>query len=635
MAKPRLKRKIFTAIAFFFLFIGLMVFLFSGDNFEVLKELFNNNLTKDEIQTTLGKLGYKGYITIGILSMLQVVLTFLPAEPVQVMSGVAFGLWKGGLICLTGVFVGNIVIFILYKIYGDKLNDYFHKNAEFDFDAARNSPKVALVVFILYFLPAIPYGLICFFTASLNTKFPKYIVLTTLGSIPSILIGVGLGHIAIAASWAISFLVLGVLVTLLILLYRYKSQVFKKVNEFMKNKQAYSSKTIVKKQNFFLYRLCAFLSIFVFDPRLKLRLKNNVGKLEKPSIVICNHGSFLDFVYAGRLLKKEQPRFVTARMYFFHKTLGTILRKVGCFPKSMFTADIENAKNCLRVLSSNGTLVMMPEARLSTVGKYEGVQDTTYRFLQKMGVAVYVIQMRGDFFAKPKWGDKMRKGARVEAELSPLFAAGETKTLTLDEVKRRVDEALYYDEFEWLKQHPKDRYKSKTLAKGLENVLCLCPECRAKSSMQTQGRKVYCEACGFERTMDDRYAFTTAQPFENFADWYAWQTQEMEKEVRENPDFKLESKVQLFHACKGGKKMLQVSGEGVCVLDKAGLTYKGTENGREIEKCFPLADLYRILFGAGEDFEVYEGDELYYFVPENKRSCIAWYIASGVLKNVY
>ena len=135
MAKKRIKkRKIFTLIGCVLLFAGLMVFLFSGDNFVILQELFKKDVTKEEVRQSLENLGFKGYFTVGILSMLQVVLTVLPAEPTQVMAGVAFGLWKGGLICLAGVFLGNTIIYVLYKIYGDKLEEYFEKNAEFDFD---------------------------------------------------------------------------------------------------------------------------------------------------------------------------------------------------------------------------------------------------------------------------------------------------------------------------------------------------------------------------------------------------------------------------------------------------------------------------------------------------------------------
>ena len=169
--------KIWSAVIFALISVGLMFFFFSGGNLEIIKSVFREDMSKDEIRDTLDNFGIRGYVTIGILSMLQVILTFLPAEPVQVIAGIAFGFLKGGLICLLGVFIGNTIIYILYKIYGERLTEWFEHNLEFDFDKASKSVKVCIVIFILYFLPAIPYGLICFFSASLNLKYPRYIIL--------------------------------------------------------------------------------------------------------------------------------------------------------------------------------------------------------------------------------------------------------------------------------------------------------------------------------------------------------------------------------------------------------------------------------------------------------------------------
>ena len=43
---------------------------------------------------------------------------------------------------------------------------------------------------------------------------------------------------------------------------------------------------------------------------VKIKQKNNVGRLETPSLVLANHGSFFDFYFAGRLLKKEYPHLL-------------------------------------------------------------------------------------------------------------------------------------------------------------------------------------------------------------------------------------------------------------------------------------------------------------------------------------
>ena len=54
-----------------------------------------------------------------------------------------------------------------------------------------------------------------------------------------------------------------------------------------------------------------------------------------------------------------------------------------------------------------------------------------------------------------------------------------------------------------------------------------------------------------------------------------------------------------------------------------------------MEKVFSFKEIYRLLFGAGEDFEIYEGKEIWYFVPEEIRASVDYYIASELLKNHY
>ena len=622
--------KLWSAIGFAVVFAGLMLFLFSGENSPILKALFTETTKKEDVRASLSQLGWRGYVTIAILSMLQVVLTFLPAEPVQVIAGIAFGFGGGFLACLAGVILGNTLVFLLYRTYGQGLTAYFSKSVEFDFDVARRSKKVAWIVFILYFLPAIPYGMICLFAASLGMRYPRYLILTVLGSIPSIVIGVELGDLAIASSLMLSLGVfLGLLVLLAVLVY-YRSAIFKRLNAYMarKNEEA----KVPKKPSLLFLIIADQVARLLYRHKVKVIFKKNVRKLDRPSIVLCNHCSFYDFFYAGRIIREERPNFLSARLYFYHKWLGRLMRAYGCVPKSMFTADLENAKNCLRMLANNRVIAMMPEARLSTVGRFEGIQASTYDFIKKAGVAVYTVRINGDYFAGPKWGDGIRRGAIVELELSPLFAAGETKDLSAAEVRERIEAVLAYDEFAWLAEHPEISYRRKTLAEGLENILYLCPKCKKIGTMSAEGHTVRCDACGLEATLDDRYGFVDNAPFVNFAEWYDFQTAETEKALLTDPDYAITSRVELRHSSKDGKEMTRHAGEGICTLDRTGLTYRGTRDGEEVEKHFPLSTIYRILFGAGVDFEIYEGREIWFFVPENKRTAVLWYVLSGLLK---
>lgn len=624
------KTKIVMALVFLAIFAGLMLFLFSGNNLHIVKEVFRDGATQDEIREALASFGWRGYITIGILSMLQVVFAFLPAEPVQVISGLSFGMWIGGLICLIGVILGNTILYIGYKIFGEKLGQYFETHADFDFSVARKSKKISAIIFILYFLPAIPYGLICLFAASVGLKYPKYIILTTLGVIPSVLIGVGLGHVAISSSWILSIAVFLVLIVLLIFMFRYRDKLFKKINAYIKKRQ---ERELIKTPGPIYKALLTIVLKVGFVSKIKIRYKNRPKKIKGPAIILCNHGSFIDFAYAAMLLKKSRPNYVSARLYFYHNLLGKFMHSLGCHPKSMFTSDIESVKTCLKVINTGGLLAMMPEARLSTVGKFEDVQESTYKFIKKMGVDVYAVKFNGDYLANPKWGKGARRGSLVEVGIDKIICADEFKTLTESELINRVETALDYDEFKWLETKPNVHYKCKTIAEGLENILYLCPHCGKKYSLSSKKNVLTCDSCGKTWTVGDRYQFIDDEKFDNFATWYEWQNKQME-ELAAKGEYELRSKVELRHASIDGKSCTRHAGEGECVLNKDGLRYVGTDDGKEIEKFFPMSQIYRLLFGAGEDFEIYEGKQIWYFVPEEKRSAVEWYVASGILKNL-
>ncbi len=628
--KKTFKWKVWGSIFFVLVLVGLAFFLFSGDNFLVLQEMFRADADPDKIKYAISKLGIRAYIVIAVLAMLQVLLTFIPAEPLHVVAGMSFGLWKGMLVCFVGILLGNALIFLLNKLFGTKLKDYFATNVEFDFDAASTSNKLALIVIILYCLPAIPYGIICFFAASMGMRYSKYILITGVGSIPSLFLDVGLGHVTMSISWIISVSIFLVIVVLLIIMFKYKSKIFEKVNAYVR-KTKEKEKNRVGKYSPFIYNVGGRILLWWMSRKVKIKTKNNVGKLERPSIILCNHGSFYDFAYLNKMLFKERVHFVAARLYFNHKIVGKLLSGTGAFPKSMFTNDISSVKNCLKVIKNGEILAMMPEARLSTVGNFEDVQPSTYSFLQKMNVAVYVLNINGSYLSNPKWGKGLRKGAVVEAELSELFKAGELKDLSLDQIKEKVETAIDYNEWNWLKSRPEIHYKNKDLAEGIENVLAICPRCKAKYSLSTNKKVITCEKCGLSVTMDDRYQLSGVE-FKNIAEWYDWQIKQIADEMNADPNFHLESKVELRHLSHCKEPFTRHAGHGVCTLSREGLRYVGTEDGKQIDKFFPIDSIYRLLFGAGEDFEIYEDQELYYFVPENKKSCVTWYIVSKILK---
>ncbi len=389
-------------------------------------------------------------------------------------------------------------------------------------------------------------------------------------------------------------------------------------------------KAVQKPNGFVLGVVYHCLKFYYFLCGVQMKAVNKVGTPENPSIILCNHGSFIDFIFAAKLLRKFKPNFIIARLYFYDRCLRWLLEKVGGFPKSMFALDMASTKNSIRVLKDGGILAMMPEARLSTAGRFEDIQESTFSFLKKSGVPVYTVKFNGDYLADPKWGKGFRRGAVVEAEFDILFTADQLQNLSVAQIKAGVEQRLYYDEFLWLEQRPGLKYYARRMAEGLENILMVCPCCGQKHTITTKKDKVYCEKCGYLTSLNHRYAFAGDFQFQNLAQWYDWQKEILHKEITENPDYQLISAVELRLPSKG-RGLTRYGGEGVCTLSREGLCYKGTKDGEAVELSFTLDRVYRLLFGAGVNFEIYDGAEILFFVPEEKRSAVDWYLASMIL----
>lgn len=118
----------------------------------------------------------------------QTVFKFIPAEPLEVGSGYAFGVWGGLFLCMLGTELGSAVILLLSKKYGMRFVSHFtdpEKLREFSFlqDARRLRP----LLFLIYFIPGAPKDLLTYFVAFTDIRLWEYLLITAVARIPSII----------------------------------------------------------------------------------------------------------------------------------------------------------------------------------------------------------------------------------------------------------------------------------------------------------------------------------------------------------------------------------------------------------------------------------------------------------------
>ena len=213
--------------------IGL--FLFTGESFQLIKSLFSSDMTEEQLRETTQQLGWNGYLTLILLSMVQVMCPFLPSQPIMVLAGIAYGFPIGFLCCFVGFFLGSTAIFLLFKRYGNGLRRFFMKDVDLDLDSLAHSGKISVIIGLLFLIPALPYAMICFFAASIGFSFRRYTLVNTLGVVPSILAGVALGNMTMTSDPITTILVFAALLAFMGLLLYKRKWIFTKLGNFAAN----------------------------------------------------------------------------------------------------------------------------------------------------------------------------------------------------------------------------------------------------------------------------------------------------------------------------------------------------------------------------------------------------------------
>lgn len=117
----------------------------------------------------------------------QTVVKIVPAEPLEIGSGYAFGIWGGTLWCMAGTLIGSLFIIVLSKLFGLKFMQFFVPKDKLDsFNFIKRSSNAYMLLFFIYLIPGTPKDFITYFVWMLPVKTPMFLLVTSIARIPSI-----------------------------------------------------------------------------------------------------------------------------------------------------------------------------------------------------------------------------------------------------------------------------------------------------------------------------------------------------------------------------------------------------------------------------------------------------------------
>lgn len=121
------------------------------------------------------------------INIVQVLLAFLPGEPVELASGYAFGFWEGTALCLVASGLATSAIYWATRRWGWKLVGLFFDRSLYDrFSWLKSAKRLELIMLIVFLIPGTPKDFLTYFAGLTNMRFLPVVLIATFGRIPSI-----------------------------------------------------------------------------------------------------------------------------------------------------------------------------------------------------------------------------------------------------------------------------------------------------------------------------------------------------------------------------------------------------------------------------------------------------------------
>lgn len=155
--------------------------------------------------------GILGRVLFVGMVVLQVVVAFIPGEPIELAAGYAFGFWEGSLLTLTGFLLGSWIVFTLVRRFGVKLVEvFFSKNKLEEIKFLQNPKKTKVISLLLMLIPGTPKDMLSYFAGLTKLTTLEWLTIVAVGRLPSLISSTITGAAAGEKNYVLSAISLGV-----------------------------------------------------------------------------------------------------------------------------------------------------------------------------------------------------------------------------------------------------------------------------------------------------------------------------------------------------------------------------------------------------------------------------------------
>lgn len=219
--------KIVMTILVLALCVGIIIYLIP-----VMKELSTKE-GQIAFKERINESGILGLLILFGLQVAQIFLIIVPGEPIEILAGMCYGgLWGTIFIMISCAMIAT-AIFLLVRKYGKKFVYEFcdpRKVRKIENSKMFQNPKkIEMIMLILFLIPGTPKDLLTYIAGLLPIKATRFIIISTIARIPSIISSTLAGASLAKGDWKsgiILYAIVLVIVAIVIFI----------INKFDKNK---------------------------------------------------------------------------------------------------------------------------------------------------------------------------------------------------------------------------------------------------------------------------------------------------------------------------------------------------------------------------------------------------------------
>ncbi len=392
-----------------------------------------------------------------------------------------------------------------------------------------------------------------------------------------------------------------------------------------------------------VYILLGRLWRLLYEKRLNIHVDYKVRPRDYrkgPYIVVSNHASRLDYIYTGLAFLPERLSYVAGYNEFFRSHLALVFRLLKIIPKRNFVTDTYAQRQVSSIIEKGGKVILFPEGMSSIGGSNQPCALGGGSFLKHYKVPVLMTLIKGGYLTNTKYCLDERPG-RVDVTVDLLFTPEDLEAMDAQAIQARLDKALHQDDYAWNKVERVSFAGKGRMAHNLHHLLYWCPRCRKEFTMRGEGDRIHCTSCGNGARLNEYYDLVALDEScvipETPRVWFDLERREVYRQILDE-DFALREKVKLGTLPKDrylkDQRTSQIVGEGVLTLNRQGLGYEGTKEGKAFS--FHLSPAQVPTYGMCTDvtrfYTFYRGD-FYEFYPEGE-TVAKWLFATEEIHRI-